>query len=124
LPDKDEFDTEIHLTLTRKQANEVKKNPHLYKFLPNNSTFDYLNFKENEFYPISFRVIRLKLSDNSYETIVTNLSNEDFSTQKIKDIYRLCWGIETSFRELKYAIGINNLQTKNQIIPIRKFLQD
>lgn len=113
LPNKDEFDTEIHLNITRKQTNEVKNNPQMYKFLPSTSTFDYLNLKDNKLHPISFRVIRLKLSDDIYETLVTNLNSEEFPTQKIKDIYHLRWGIETSFSELKYAIGISNLHAKN-----------
>jgi len=31
---------------------------------------------------------------------------------KIKEIYALRWGIETSFRELKYAIGLSNFHAK------------
>ena len=37
LPHTGEFDETIHLTLTPKQTNEVKANPHRYKFLPQNA---------------------------------------------------------------------------------------
>ena len=30
----------------------------------------------------------------------------------LKDVYRLRWGIETSFRELKYAVGLLNFHSK------------
>ena len=106
LPDQDEFDSIVHLTLTRKQTNEVKSNPNHYKFLPNNARFDYFELKQTPFYPISFRVVRLKLTEDTYETLITNLDSVEFPKETLKDIYQMRWGIETSFRELKYAIGI------------------
>ncbi|WP_317049317.1 transposase, partial [Clostridium neonatale] len=74
-----------------------------YKFMPTNSKFDYLELKSHNFYPIEFRVIRFKISDDTYETIITNLNENKFSAEKIKELYHMRWGIETSFRELKYA---------------------
>ena len=112
LPDSDEFDTTIHLTLTRKQTNEVKSNPHHYKFLPNNARFDHFDLKETQFYKLSFRVVRFKLTEDTYETLITNLEPDEFSKEALKEIYAMRWGIETSFRELKYAIGLINLHAK------------
>ena len=93
LPNKDEFDVNIHRILTRKQTKETKSNPELYKFVPINSTFDYLDLHTNMFYPITFRVVRFKISDGAYETIITNLDSERFSSEKIKKLYHLRWGI-------------------------------
>lgn len=112
LPDEDEFDVNIHRILTRKQTKVTKNNPELYKFLPQNSTFDYLDKHINMFYPITFRVVRFKISDDAYETIITNLNSEKFPPEKIKELYHLRWGIETSFRELKYAIGLTSFHSK------------
>ena len=112
LPKADEFDVNIYKILTRKQTNEVKSNPELFKFVPNKSTFDYLDLHTNMFYPISFRVVRFKISDDAYETIITNLDPEKFPPEKIKELYHLRWGIETSFRELKYAIGLISFHSK------------
>jgi hypothetical protein len=112
LPVQDEFDTEISLILTRKQTNEVKANPKLYKVLPNASPLDYIDLHQNKFYPISFRVVRFKHSENTYESIITNLNKTDFPPDKIKELYHLRWGIETSFRELKYAIGLTSFHAK------------
>lgn len=111
LPQEDEFDVNINKILTRKQTKDIKSNPELYKFLPQNSTFDYLD-NINMFYPIKFRVVRFKISENTYETIITNLDSEKFPPKKIKEIYHLRWGIETSFRELKYAIGLISFHSK------------
>jgi len=112
LPSCEVFDKKIDLKLTRRQTNEIKANPEIYKFMPKKSNFDYLEFKIPNFYAISFRIVRFKISDNTYETIITNLDANEFSADMIKEIYHMRWGIETSFRELKYAIGLINFHSK------------
>lgn len=112
LPEQDEFDTEISIILTKKQTNEVNANPKLYKRMPKSSPFDYLDLYQNKFYPITFRVVRFKISEDTYESVITNLNKTDFPSDKIKKLYHLRWGIETSFRELKYAIGLTNFHAK------------
>lgn len=112
LPDADEFDVDIDINLTKKQTNEVKSKPEIYKFVPKTSTFDYLDLRINKFYPIKFRVLRFKITNDAYETIITNLDSGKFPSKKIKELYHLRWGIETSFRELKYAIGLISFHSK------------
>lgn len=111
-PAADEFDKEIKLTLTKKQTKEVKAHPELYKFVPKNSTFDYLDLHKNKFYDISFRILRFKISENTYESIITNLDVANFPAKKLKALYHMRWGIETSFRELKYALGLTSFHSK------------
>jgi hypothetical protein len=110
-PSCEVFDKQISLKLTRKQTKNVKGDP-TYKFLPSNVNFDYLELKSSDIYLISFRVVRFKISDDSYETIITNLDEEEFGMDMIKELYHMRWGIETSFRELKYAIGLVNFHSK------------
>lgn len=112
LPSCETFDTRIYLKLTRRNTKEIKANPQIYKYMPINSRFDYLEQKSPNFYPISFRVIRFKISEDSFETIITNLDKHEFSLGAIKKLYHMRWGIETSFRELKYAIGLVNFHSK------------
>jgi len=112
LPSTEEFDTNVNITLTRKQTKEVKSNPETFKFLPSTTNFDYLDLHENLFYPISFRIVRFKLSDDSYETLITNLDSFSFPPSKMKELYHLRWGIETSFRELKYTLGLDHFHAK------------
>lgn len=107
-----EFDRNVYRVLTRKQTKEVKAHPELYKFLPKNSTFDYLEECNAEFYPMSFRVVRFKITENTYETLITNLDTEEFSPEELKKLYCMRWGIETSFRELKYALGLTSFHAK------------
>jgi len=114
LPTSGEFDVPIQRILTRKQTNDIKSQPQIYKFLPNNSTFDFLDLQENKFYPISFRVVRVLLDNGTYETLITNLDPVAFTPSAVKHIYTLRWGIETSFRELKCTIGLTNFHAKKQ----------
>lgn len=114
LPSGGEFDRDVRLTLTKKQTKEVKAHPEMYKFVPSTSTFDFLDLQENLFYPISFRVVRFVLPNGTYETVLTNLSAADFPPDEIKSIYNRRWGIETSFRALKYTVGLTNFHAKKQ----------
>lgn len=114
LPADPEFDICVQRILTRKQTKEVKAHPEIYRYLPTNSTFDFLDLQTNIFYPISFRVVRFRISDDSYEVIITNLEQSEFPPQKLKELYNLRWGIETSFRELKYAVGLTNFHAKKR----------
>ena len=117
LPDNtQEFDISVHLLLTRKQTNAVKtllrEQPDKYHFLPANVTFDFLPQKSDGFYPVSFRIVRFPLSDTSTETLITNLDSDRFPPEELKKLYHVRWGIETSFRHLKYTIGLRQFQSK------------
>ena len=111
MPSCEVFDKQVSLKLTRKQTNKVKADP-TYKFLPTNVKFDFFDLKSPDIYLISFRVVRFKISNDSYETVITNLDEEEFGIDMIKELYHMRWGIETSFRELKYAIGLVNFHSK------------
>lgn len=112
LPDVGESDATVHRILTRKQTKEIKAHPELYRFLPQNVNFDFLDLQTNMLYPISFRVVRFKIAENSYETVITNLNQSDFSPSELKELYKKRWDIETSFRELKYAVGLTHFHAK------------
>lgn len=89
LPNTQEFDIYKTITLTRKQTNEVKANKEKYKFLPINSIFDYLD--TNIFYELKMRIVRFPIGEDSYECIITNLSQEEFGLQEIKKLYTMRW---------------------------------
>ena len=109
-----EFDVFVQRTLTKKKTNEVKAKPDVFKIIEGSSTFDFLDLHTNKFYPISFRVVRFKITEVSYETVITNLDQSEFPPQELKSLYKMRWGIETSFRELKYAVGLNNFHSKKR----------
>lgn len=112
LPETDEFDEWVNVTLTRKQTKEVKANPQKYRIIMKKTPFDYLDLHVNKFYEMKMRVVRFPVSQDSYECIITNLPQEQFSADEIRQLYAKRWGIETSFRELKYAIGLTRFHAK------------
>lgn len=106
LPDAEIFDIQYEVILTRRQTNEIKQHPEKYKVMPTIQRFDYLTVGDKGFYPINFRVVRFPISEDTFEVIITNLNEKEFPLEKIKEVYHMRWGIETSFRELKYAVGL------------------
>lgn len=71
-------------------------------------------------YVLNFRVVRFLLDTGEYETIITSLKRDEFSVGEIKELYHLRWGIETSFRELKYAVGLINLHCKKEDLVVQE----
>ena len=90
----------------------MKDHPGLYRIFPSHCVFDFLDLHENPFYPMDFRIVHFRLSENSFETVITNLDAETFPSKELKELYFRRWGIETSFRELKYTIGLNQFQSR------------
>ena len=108
-PDSDEFDISVHVTLIRSKRKSIKIKENSYcRFVDKETSFDYIQYGSSDIYELSFRVVRFRISENTYECIVTNLPSESFPTEKIKETYNARWGIESSFRKLKYTIGLNH----------------
>ncbi len=106
LPDCDEFDIPVRFIVTR-SSGLYRKDPSLYKYMRGGKYFDFIDPLDlHAQYLLSFRLIKLKLSENSFEYLVTNLPDH-FAISVLKDLYHLRWGIETSFRFLKYNIAMS-----------------
>ena len=120
LPNTEEFDMSVDLTLTTKQTNAVKnlaKSRNKYRILTAGTSFDYLSATNRKhdptvFYHLPFRIVRFKITDGIFETVVTNLDTCQFSPDELKKLYNMRWGIETSFRELKYTVGLLHFHAK------------
>ena len=108
------FDIDVVLNLTRKQTNKAKET---LDYLPHNVNFDFLpktcrkNIPCNP-YMLKFRLVRFEIADNSYELLVTNLDKEKFNIAELKELYAMRWGIETSFRDLKYSLSLSYFHSK------------
>ena len=76
-----------------------------FVFVPSTSVFDYLD-SCNRFYDLSFRIVRFKIADDKYETLVSNLDENEFKLDDFKDLYHLRWNEETAFYYLKHAVGM------------------
>lgn len=106
LPDS-EFDTYIKTTLTRRHTKETLGNPDTYTILQPSTDFDFLD-ECRLYFDIEFRIVRIRLDNGTYVCVATNLPEDEFPPEEIKKLYRMRWSEETSFRELKYTVGLIN----------------
>ena len=111
----EEFDTILSVGLTRNQTNDVKQSN--LKLISHTQTFVFLPQTSKKSIPmqpyfLSFRVVRFKLTEDSYEVLLTNLSEDEFSVVDLKELYAMRWGIETSFRNLKYSLALSYFHKK------------
>jgi len=107
-PDDESFDITVKVTLVRSQSKKLPPIGGYKRFVSKETSFDFITYGTLDTYEISFRIIRFPLSDSTYECIVTNLPSEEFPEECMKNLYFLRWSIETSFRKLKYTIGLAN----------------
>lgn len=63
---------------------------------------------------MTIRFIRFKITANTYESIATSLSEDSFSVEELKEIYRRRWGIETGFSEVKYILELQVIHSKQE----------
>lgn len=110
-PDAPSFDIRVNVTLTRSHSKKITAHNGYLRYVDNNTSFDYISCGSLDTYDISFRIVRFPISDDIYECIVTNLPETEFPMEVIKELYFSRWQIETSFRKLKYTIGLSNFHS-------------
>lgn len=112
-----ELDCDVSFSICITQKNVDKANEN-YVFLqvpkkskPGSATrrgrWDFDNY-----YPMRFRICRFLLDNGEFETVATSLPRS-FTLEDVKTLYHLRWGIETSFRDLKYTLGLVNLHGRS-----------
>lgn len=111
-----ELDCDISFTITTTQTNEDKQRRHIFLQVPKKSKpgsktrrgrWDFQSP-----YTMKLRIVRFQLETGEFETIATSLSRS-FTLEDVKELYHMRWGIETSFRDLKYSLGLVNLHGKS-----------
>ena len=113
LPDR--MDRWADVILTRSNARKKRLSPEsapLYRYICKAVPFDFITDSRPE-YHMRLRVVRFQIAEGVYENIITNLPPEEFSLEQIKHIYRLRWGQETSFRDLKHTVGTTNFHSRS-----------
>lgn len=110
------LDCDISFTITTTQTNEDKKNRHIYLQVPKKSKEGAKTRRGRWDFPspykMNLRIVRFQLENGTFETIATSLPRT-FTPADIRELYHLRWGIETSFRDLKYTLGLVNLHGKS-----------
>lgn len=111
VPDTKQFDFIHDKIFVHRMKNAYKEKPERYQVVHKTKSQYFLNREVHE-YPMKFRVVRFQLDNGSYECLLTNLPQNQFDTNALKEIYHMRWGIETSFRYLKHTIGLNDFHTQ------------
>jgi hypothetical protein len=109
LPEDDVFDFDHKFIISRTRSKF--KDASVYKFA--GKTFDLIppGDRVSEF-KIEFRVVKIKLDTGQFEYLITNLPRKKFPPDVIRELYRLRWGIETSFRQIKYNLALTSFHSK------------
>ena len=100
-------DPYLHLVLSHKKSYK--------QTLSKNTRYSRWDF---EWYcEVKCRVVKFKINNSDtgkeeWEVLLTNLDRAEFPLSRMKEIYHMRWDIETSFRELKYALGAMNFHSK------------
>jgi hypothetical protein len=130
----------LDTVITRKytRCSTVLRNPELYPdyvYVPPNSVNEFIPKSRNpvgasrkgcppviDYHEYSFRLVRLKLSENSYEVLLTNLPETEFPMSDLKELYHLRWGVETAFRQLKYDDCSSFSNTRKKVAAIGEII--
>ena len=88
---------------------------HYKKVLSKNTKDQTWDFEQ--FCKVKVRIMKFRINDpdtgkEQWEVLATNLNKFEFPIERMKEMYHMRWDIETSFRELKYALGAVNFHSK------------
>lgn len=110
-----EYDITVERIITRSHSVKDRSQPNkpdIYRYIDCNTKFDYMPPGASEEYPLSLRVVRVKLGDNNYENLITNLPEDEFDAKSLKALYYVRWRLEIAFSYLKHAIGAIDFHCK------------
>ena len=112
VPSEEAFDISVRLIIVRSQSKKRSLPDGYVRFVGKETSFDFVEYGSDAYYELPVRVVRFQLPSGEYESLVTNLPSDDFSPERLKHIYSRRWDIETSFRTLKYTIGLTKFHAR------------
>ena len=74
--------------------------------------WDFGDYEEIACRVCKFRINNPETGKEQWEVLVTNLNRFEFPLARMKELYHMRWDIETSFRELKYALGATQFHSR------------
>ena len=125
---------------TKKGKEQFPDYVYVYSYTRNNNPFipelDHKQgrpkkgeYKGPTYYEYGFRTVRFELPESSrhenkesHEVLLTNLSEDEFSVDELKDLYHMRWGIETNFRKLKYYDSAAYQHSKSKQVAINEIV--
>ena len=111
LPTGEFDDQNLETILTHRQTRDILADKDSYTVIPDASKCDFLD-PGNPFFPLSLRILCVEVSEGVFEYFATSLDRVSFPSALIKELYHMRWGLETSFRELKYTIDLLHFHSR------------
>lgn len=122
LPSDNEFDVRVSFEVTRKQAKIYREHQERFVILRKDRPFDMIPVDDKiTLFQMSVRIIKVELDGGKTEYLLTNLQEDRFDIALLKNIYHMRWGIETSFRYLKYNVALNYFHSCLRELIIQEF---
>ena len=122
LPSIREFDQRVRFEVTRKKSKMYINHPERYITLRKDRPFDLIaEDDKTTMFPMSIRIIKIELDGGNTEYLITNLPKGQFGIALIKEFYNKRWGVETSFRYLKYNVALNYFHSCLRELIIQEF---
>ncbi len=107
LPNEAEFDASLEFDVTRSRKKQYLDHPDKYVWIHTKRPFDFIPPSDKKkLFHFSVRLVKVEIP-NGTEYLLTNLPQRSFDLTALKRLYHMRWGIETSFRFLKYNISLN-----------------
>ena len=114
-------DKYIKVDISRSMKNRRESQADVFKKISPNRKFDYISVDDKKsIYTMNLRCTCIKLDEDSYEYLISNLPFESFTSEELKALYWKRWSIETSFRSLKYALSLVYLHSVNRELIIQE----
>ena len=111
LPDADKFDVMLKFDATRSKKKCYLEHPDKFIWLHTKRPFDFIQPSDKDsLFHFLVRLVKVDLPGGP-EYLLTNLSRKTFDLSGLKHLYHLRWGIETSFRFLKYNIALTSFHS-------------
>lgn len=109
----DSFDIEddVHIGRARTRGSKELRNYHLIR---SDKTYDFIPRGSGQIDCFRLRLVKFTLRGGDSEYLLTDLTQQELSSSDLQEVYRLRWGIETSYRFLKYASGLKHMHSLKQ----------
>ena len=92
-----------------------------FKNVKENTENDFQITITNDKKEYSARVVRVALDSGETETLITNLSEEEFKTDDFKSLYFMRWGVETVYDTLKNKLLIEKFAGRSTIAILQEY---
>ena len=110
---KGSFDREVKLLVCRKDGGYLDKNGRYRVSVGADRIVKGLGASIDSELELNLRMVRVKITDSTYEVLFTDIDKFTLSKKELKKAYAMRWTVEVSIREAKKYDGLDFLSTKD-----------